>query len=174
MSVPGPNIRRADSRDARRLAELGAVTFTQTFGHLYSDADLQTFLSQSRSMERYAAMLDNPAIGIWLAELPGAAPIGYAVAGACKLPVPDLEPTAGEVQELYVRAGHQGLQLGTRLLNVALEWLETRGCRPLYIGVWSENFGAQRFYGRLGFTRIGEYGFAVGDHIDQEFILRRA
>jgi hypothetical protein len=82
MSVPGPNIRRADSRDARRLAELGAVTFTQTFGHLYSDADLQTFLSQSRSMERYAAMLDNPAIGIWLAELPGAAPIGYAVAGA--------------------------------------------------------------------------------------------
>jgi ribosomal protein S18 acetylase RimI-like enzyme len=44
----------------------------------------------------------------------------------------------------------------------------------LYIGVWSENFGAQRFYGRLGFTRIGKYGFPVGDHIDQEFILRRA
>jgi ribosomal protein S18 acetylase RimI-like enzyme len=174
MSVSIPNIRRADSRDAQRLAELGAVTFSQTFGHLYSAADLQTFLSQSRSPQRYAAMLDNPAIGIWLAELPGEAPIGYVLVGPCKLPVPDLEPTAGEVQELYVRADRQGLKLGTRLLNVALEWLAASGRKPLYIGVWSENFGAQRLYGRLGFTKVGEYGFPVGDHIDQEFILRRA
>jgi ribosomal protein S18 acetylase RimI-like enzyme len=119
-------------------------------------------------------MLDNPAIGIWLAELPGEAPIGYVLVGPCKLPVPDLEPTAGEVQELYVRADRQGLKLGTRLLNVALEWLAASGRKPLYIGVWSENFGAQRLYGRLGFTKVGEYGFPVGDHIDQEFILRRA
>jgi ribosomal protein S18 acetylase RimI-like enzyme len=40
--------------------------------------------------------------------------------------------------------------------------------------VWSENFGAQRFYARYGFEKAGEYLFPVGDTHDLEFILRRA
>jgi ribosomal protein S18 acetylase RimI-like enzyme len=43
----------------------------------------------------------------------------------------------------------------------------------LWIGVWSENLGAQRFYARRGFQKVGEYGFHVGRTIDREFILRR-
>ena len=39
--------------------------------------------------------------------------------------------------------------------------------------MWSENFGAQRFYGREGFEKVGEYGFRVGATVDHEFILRR-
>jgi ribosomal protein S18 acetylase RimI-like enzyme len=39
--------------------------------------------------------------------------------------------------------------------------------------VWSENFGAQRFYARYGFEKAGEYLFPVGDTNDLEFILRR-
>lgn len=44
---------------------------------------------------------------------------------------------------------------------------------PLYIGVWSENFGAQRLYARYGFQPVGEYLFPVGQHRDREFILKR-
>jgi RimJ/RimL family protein N-acetyltransferase len=39
--------------------------------------------------------------------------------------------------------------------------------------VWSENHGAQRFYAREGFEKVGEYGFKVGRTVDHEFILRR-
>ncbi|HWU15100.1 MAG TPA: GNAT family N-acetyltransferase, partial [Caulobacter sp.] len=39
--------------------------------------------------------------------------------------------------------------------------------------VWSENFGAQKLYGRLGFEKVGEYHFPVGETRDLEFILRR-
>mgnify|MGYP001551852877 CR=1 FL=1 len=45
--------------------------------------------------------------------------------------------------------------------------------RTLWLGVWSENFGAQRFYARYGFEKAGEYLFPVGDTNDLEFILRR-
>jgi ribosomal protein S18 acetylase RimI-like enzyme len=71
-----------------------------------------------------------------------------------------------------VRATHQGQGLGTRLFEAALEWLEQH-YSPLYIGVWSQNHGAQRFYARYGFTKVGEYGFPVGSTVDREFILRR-
>ena len=91
-----------------------------------------------------------------------------------KLPVPDLESNAGELFQLYVRASFHGLRLGSRLLATALAWLESRGFDPLYVGVWSRNEGAQRLYGRFGFTRHSEYEFPVGTQRDHEYILRRA
>ena len=89
------------------------------------------------------------------------------------LPHPDVAPDDGEIQRLYVLRGHQGEGHGTTLLRTALEWLERNGPRTVWIGVWSENYGAQRFYARHGFDIVGEYLFMVGDHADREFITRR-
>jgi ribosomal protein S18 acetylase RimI-like enzyme len=63
--------------------------------------------------------------------------------------------------------------MGSRLLETALDWLISERRAPLYVGVWSENYGAQRLYERHGFSKIGEYGFPVGKTIDREFILKR-
>ena len=58
-------------------------------------------------------------------------------------------------------------------MELALEWLERDGPRPLWIGVWSGNLKAQRFYARYGFERFGEHTFPVGGWLDQEVALRR-
>ena len=70
-------------------------------------------------------------------------------------------------------AGSRTAALASRLLETALDWLERDGPRTLWIGVWSENFGAQRFYARHGFDQVGEYEFLVGKQRDREFIYRR-
>lgn len=101
------------------------------------------------------------------------APIGYATACPANLPHPDVAPDDGELQRLYILQGYQGGGRGTLLLNTALEWLERDGPRTLWIGVWSENYGAQRFYARHGFEIVGDYSFMVGDHADHELITRR-
>ena len=82
--------------------------------------------------------------------------IGYVTACPAHLPHPDVAPGDGEVQRLYILRGHQGGGRGTLLLRTALEWLERDGPRTLWIGVWSENYGAQRFYARHGFEIVGE------------------
>ena len=69
--------------------------------------------------------------------------------------------------------GRQGGGLGQRLFADVMDWLQSEGPRSVWIGVWSENFGAQRFYARHGFEKVGEYGFKVGRTVDREFILRR-
>jgi diamine N-acetyltransferase len=110
--IPDPKrllIRRAAVEDSARLASLAVTTFTETFGHLYDREDLLSFLSATRSPIAYSALLEDPDIGVWLATLePEAAPVGYAVAGPCKLPVPDLQAPAGEIRELYVLAARRG------------------------------------------------------------------
>ena len=166
-------IRRASHDDAKILAALGAATFTETFGHLYPPEDLHDFLAESHSTDSWKRKLSNPDCATWVAFLGEDTPIGFVMAGPCKLPVENLEPTAGEIQQLYVLAEYHKLRLGSRLMDIGLEWLQEQGRLPLYVGVWSENFGAQRFYGRFGFEKFGEYGFPVGDTVDREFILKR-
>ncbi len=167
------SIRRARGEDAIALAALGRATFVETFGHLYAHEDLAAFLGSVHSAATYERLLSQPEIAIWLAGPVDRQYVGYLVAGPCKLPVPDREESAGEIRQLYLRRAAQGRGLGTRLLVTAFEWLAANGRAPLYVGVWSQNFGAQRLYYRHGFEKIGEYDFPVGRHLDREFILKR-
>lgn len=166
-------IRRAGPADVAGLARLGAATFVEAFGPTYAPEDLAAYLAASQSEASYGQLLADPGVGIWLGVADDGALAGFVVAGPCKLPVPEPGPADGEIRQLYLLARWQGRGLGTRLLTTALDWLQSRGHAPLYVGVWSLNPGAQRLYGRFGFEKVGEYDFPVGGHLDREFILRR-
>lgn len=166
-------IRQASVADAALLSALGTESFTETFGHLYGEDDLRAFLVESYSVAAWARKLADAARAVLIATLDDGTAAGYVTVGACKLPVENCEPMAGEIQQLYVLARHHNLRLGSRLMDAGLEWLAVQGRAPLYIGVWSENLGAQRFYARYGFRKVGEYGFPVGKTVDREFILKR-
>jgi ribosomal protein S18 acetylase RimI-like enzyme len=167
-----PTIRLATPADAAVLSELGARTFTETFGRLYPEEDLREFLDVAHSHEYYLRALDDPDNGLWIVEADGTA-IGYAQAGPCGLPHDDVAEGDGELKRLYVVQAARNGGIGDRLFNEVLRWLQRDGPRTLWIGVWSENHGAQRFYARHGFVRVGEYEFPVGGVRDREFILRR-
>ena len=164
-------IRRATPADTETLRALACATFVETFGHLYPPEDLRAFLEAAYAEDRARGELSDPAQAIWLAEADGRA-VGYAHVGPCKLPHEDVTPACGELKRLYVLKTEQGSGLGGQMLKLALDWLERPG-RLLWIGVWSENHGALRLYGRHGFVKVGEYEFPVGRVRDRELILRR-
>ena len=166
-----PRIREAGPQDAGLLAERGRQTFTETFGRLYPPADLAAFLESAYDEGALRAQITAPGAAAWLLMIGGDA-LGYAQVGPCGLPHPQVQPRSGELKRLYLRSGSQNQGLGGRLFATAIAWLEPR-YDDLWIGVWSENHGAQRFYERAGFAKVGEYGFAVGETVDREFILRR-
>ena len=59
------------------------------------------------------------------------------------------------------------------MMDVVMQDLLKNGPRTLWLGVYSENEGAQRFYARYGFEHAGEYEYPVGEARDREFIYRR-
>ena len=171
--IPGSySIRRATVDDARTLSVLAARTFTETFGHLYPARDLQDFLDDAYAEDKQRVILAHPSYAVWLLELDGVA-VGHAAAGPCGLPHDDVQQGDGELKRLYLIKDQQNSGWGSRLFETAIGWLEREGPRTLWIGVWSENFGAQRFYARYGFQKVGTYEFPVGEVRDLEFILRR-
>jgi GNAT superfamily N-acetyltransferase len=171
--MPEAIIRRATLADAETLSAIGAETFHETFGHLYPPRDLERFLAEAYALERTKKDLADPAKASWLVEADGQA-IGYALAGPCGLPHPEVTADCGEIKRIYFRKGWQGAGLGARLFGEMVAWLQAAGPRAVWIGVWSENLGARRFYGRHGYEKVGEYGFEVGATVDREYILRRS
>ena len=165
-------IRPAGLGDAETLAALGAATFSETFAHLYPADDLATFLAESHSVDRWRAYLTDPATATWLMEVDGEA-VGYALVGDCALPHPEVTPGCGELKRIYMLKTWQGGGRGSRLMETALAWLEANKTGALWLGVWSQNHGAQRLYERMGFEKVGVYDFKVGQSVDHEFILRR-
>ncbi len=167
-----PTIRRATLADAQALSTIGATTFTETFAHLYPPADLAAFLAESYGLERARADLADPRRAAWLVEAGGQV-VGHALACPAKLPHAEVTPQAGELDRLYVLKSHQGGGMGSRLLAEVFAWLLKDGPRDLWLGVWSENHGAQKLYARHGFETVGTYDFVVGKTRDHEFIMRR-
>lgn len=187
-------IRRATPADANALSALASRAFSETFGHLYRNDDLNAFLREAYAPDVLRAELTDPDRATWLLfpdSAPGGldasagpddsscpegaapAPVGYASARPAALPHDAVRPGDGEVQRLYVLSEYQGNGRGSALLATALRWLEREGPRPVWLGVWSGNPGAQRLYERHGFSRVGEYVFMVGSHADHELIYRR-
>lgn len=169
-------IRPAVDADAAALGALGWQTFLDTFvdgfGVPYPADDLKAFLDASFNAEAILAKLEEPGAAWWVAELDGQL-LAFANTGPNTLPHPEALPSHTELRRLYVGKAAQGLGLGTRLLTVALEWMEANTDGPVWIGVWSGNLKAQKLYAAYGFEKVGEYQYPVGRWLDDEFILRR-
>lgn len=170
--MPEATIRRAGPADAESLTDIGERTFVETFAHLYPPEDLAAYLSTAYTVAGARADLADPAKAMWIVEQDGEA-VGYALAGPCGLPHPQVTAQCGELKRIYLLRRCQGGGLGGRLFKAVMDWLGEGGPRQAWIGVWSGNHGAQRFYARAGFEKAGEYDFHVGRVIDLEFILRR-
>jgi ribosomal protein S18 acetylase RimI-like enzyme len=165
-------IRRATPTDAQVLSQIAEKTFVEAFGHLYPPEDLQAFLRESYDADRQRVILETPGYAVWLLEHEGEV-VGHAAAGPCGLPNPGVQPGDGELKRLYVLRAFQNGGWGGRLFQTVMDWLLADGPRTLWIGVWENNLGAQRFYARHGFEKVGEHTFPVGRVVDREFTLRR-
>ena len=161
--------RDATPADAALLADLFARTFVETFGHLYQSEDLDAFLA-GVTAEAYAAELANPSFNLRLAEADGVA-VGFAKLGLPSLPV-EPPPATLELWQIYVLKPWQGSGIGPALFDWAAARARERGAEHLQLTVYVDNHRARAFYERRGFAAVGRYDFMVGNHADEDIIMR--
>lgn len=164
-----PGLRPATVADAAAIAALARQTFTDTFGHLYSPENLAAFLS-IHTTENWAGEIVDPAFAVRLAEAEGR-PIAYMKLGPPSLP---FTPPVGaiELRQIYVLPAYHGGGLARLMMGEAIAEARGRGCTALYLSVFTDNPRARAFYTREGFVEVGPYTFMVGDHEDQDIVMR--
>jgi ribosomal protein S18 acetylase RimI-like enzyme len=163
-------IRRCEPRDAAGLALVGQATFLETYAGSLDAADIFAHCATEHAPARYAAWLQDPAYGLWIAEADaGLAPVGYAV-----LAPPDVsEASPGDVElkRIYVFHRLHGSGVGPRLMSAAIAAAQARGALRLLVGVYDGNSRALAFYARQGFRPAGVRKFRVGAIVHDDPVL---
>lgn len=163
-------LRPATRDDVPALAELGRSSFCATFEHLYRPEDLAAFLEQVYSEEAVAEEVAGEECIHRLAEEDG------TLTGYCKLRVPSWYAQHSDAAnpialgQLYTAPDRTGQGIGAALMDWAFDHARAQGHDAIQLSVFSENFGAQRFYQRYGFAKIADITFEVGEQIDHEFL----
>ena len=163
-------LRPSSVDDVPALAALGRTSFCAAFEDLYRAEDLQTFLEQAYSEGAVAMEIAAPEYIHRLAE------DGGKLVGYCKLRDPSGYAEHSDAKnpialgQLYTAPGMTGSGIGAALMEWALAEARGRGAGAIQLSVYSENFGAQRFYQRYGFAKIADIDFWVGEQRDEEFL----
>jgi GNAT superfamily N-acetyltransferase len=162
--------RAATASDAIALSELGARSFTESFGHLYTPENLAIFLA-SHSVEGWQSQLADPAFAVCIGEADREA-VAYAKLGPPTLP---FEPRGKpiELRQFYVLSQWHGTGAASALMQWVLEEAERRAADELYLSVFTDNHRARRFYERYGFEPVGRFAFMVGNHADEDIVMRK-
>ncbi len=162
--------RDATSADAEALWALYTRSFVDTFGHLYSPANLAVFMA-NKTIAHWRADLSNPAFAVQLAEADGVA-AGFAMLGPASMPFDDGGRQAIELRRLYVLKDWHGAGIAKVLMDWTLAEARQRGAQDMWLSVFTENARARRFYARYGFAEIMPYKFMVGDQADEDIICK--
>ncbi len=163
--------RDATVKDAAELDRIFDRSFCDTFAHLYRSEDLDSFLS-GFGVPEWETQLRDPACAFRIAEVSGR-PVGYVKIGPQKLPV-ETDRRALLLDQLYLLKEHHGAGIAHDLMDWVLAEAKRRGAEELYLTVFTENHRARRFYDRYGFEVVGRYDFMVGNHADEDVIMRKA
>lgn len=165
-------LRKATLEDLDALASISIQTFADTFGAANDPKTLADYLEQAYNKDRLAKELANPNSAFYLLYVDG------QLAGYLKLNVSEAQselqdPSALEVERIYVDRRFQKQGLGAVLMDFAIEQAKEKGKDYIWLGVWEKNANALAFYKRNGFYQIGAHDFVMGDERQTDYMMRK-
>jgi len=163
-------IRDATAADLPAIDRVFRQSFCDTFAHLYGAEDLAAFLGKFTS-DAWAEEFADPRYRFRVAEVDGDI-VAYVKLGPSALPI-ETDGQAIELRQLYVLKPHHGSGIAAALTDWAIDEARAQGFEELYLTVYVDNHRARRFYDRYGFEAVGRYDFMVGNHADEDIIMRK-
>ncbi len=167
-------LRAADAKDVEAVAALGARVFSASFGYSLPPSDLDAYINSAYSISSIASDLSNPNIDTIVATDSHNHVVGFSqlTRGTTEPCLAGLEKTI-ELQRLYVSEDYHGAGLGRKLIEKVENIARNTGFLTIWLGVWEENIKAQKVYERLGYRKVGDHDFKMGECVQTDWILSK-
>lgn len=167
-------VKASTEAEAVIISLLGRVTFTETFGHLFSDKnDLLEYTERTFNVKKIKNSLKNPNNVYWLAYV-NDLPVGYA---KLKLDSPSEfldKDNVCQLQKIYVLQDFLSQKVGFSLQDALLKEAKLMDRAYVWLSVLQENERAIRFYLKNGFDLVGKHGFQIGkEHFNFQAMAKR-
>lgn len=151
---PEITIRRAGPADANLIAVVGSATFYEAYFEQDIPSALANYILESFSPEQIAKEIGEPGSEFIIIFHKGKA-VGYARLREAPAAPGVASANSIELQRIYVVERVWGTGAAGKLLDHILNRARERGFDTLWLGVWTENKRAQRFYEKRGFRDTG-------------------
>ncbi|KAK5062882.1 hypothetical protein LTR84_004957 [Exophiala bonariae] len=166
------NVRDAVDEDINYIASLGSHVFSTTFGYSVPPHELQAYLDEAYSIPATSQDVKDPNKDMIVATTPDNTVIGFALLtrGTSEPCIVHLENTV-EFQRIYVHPDYHGLGVGKILASRIEAMAKEQGFKHIWLGVWEENLKAQKVYEKLGYVKVGEHDFTIGEVVQTDNIM---
>jgi ribosomal protein S18 acetylase RimI-like enzyme len=164
-------IRLAKLEDLAALQTIGRKTFAETFEAGNSEENLASYLAEGFSAEKLSAELANTYSHFYFAETNGQV-LGYLKVNTGEAQTENQDPSALEIERIYVLQEFHGKEVGQKLYLKALSIAHEQNAPYIWLGVWEKNPRAIRFYEKQGFVEFGEHIFQLGDDAQRDVLMK--
>ena len=166
-------IRKADISDSKIISALAVTTFYEAYFEQDPAIALANYVIDFFNLEKIKAEIEDENSTFFIAEIDKKA-VGYAkLRKNSKTKCVEVENSI-ELQRIYVLEKMKGKNIGKMLLQKCLNEAKNGNFEMLWLGVWSQNSTAQKFYEKSGFERIGELKFEYGSEFETNFVMKFA
>lgn len=172
-SAPAFSFREATVADAGPISHLIGSTWAKFFAYSVTDSDLETYLTKTVSPDQITREIQSDTRLFLVAEND----TGIIGVAQLNLDTIDFNLTLEypvELNRLYIKPDQQGSGLAAELLRYTEGRCKEIGKRGLWLGVWEDNARGIRFYEKMGFKRVGEHSFYVGESKRRDWVMQKA
>ena len=163
-------IRLANIKDAEQIADISRETFFQTFAPFNTKSDMVLFMSEQFSKEKLIEQVSEKGNTFLLAY------VNNKISGYAFLKVSTngniSNDNAIEISRIYVRDPFIGKGVGKSLMKSAISIAKEMNKRIIWLGVWKYNQRAVLFYTSIGFEKIGEHDFLLGEDLQRDWVMQ--
>jgi len=165
-------IKKCTLDDLPVLQDLSRETYTDTFAESNTEADLNDYLDKAYNTAELTKELSDDNSNFYFLFY------NQQLAGYLKLNILDAQSEkigddCLEIERIYIRKQFKRLGLGTKLLNFGINKANELAKKSVWLGVWENNFPAQKFYQRFDFQRYSEHKFIMGESVQTDYILKK-
>ncbi len=164
-------IRQAKLEDLAALQMIGRKTFAETFAAGNSEENLASYLAEGFSTEKLSAELANAYSHFYFAETNGQV-LGYLKVNTGEAQTENQDPSALEIERIYVLKEYHGKEVGPKLYQKALSIAHEQNAPYIWLGVWEKNPRAIRFYEKQGFVEFDQHIFQLGEDAQTDILMK--
>lgn len=165
------DISKVEEKQLEGLQKISIETFVETFSEYNTKEDMDSYIQKDLSKEKLKTELNHPGSEFYIAYI-NEEPAAYIKINFGEAQSDALGSDCAELQRIYVKKEFQGLKIGQKMLDFAIETAKERKQHCLWLGVWEHNHKAIHFYEKNGFIKFSEHPFILGTDKQIDYLYK--
>jgi ribosomal protein S18 acetylase RimI-like enzyme len=166
-------VHQAHFTDYILLADLGRITFYETWRPVNTEEDMQNYMKDAFDPGKIKSDLEASAINTFLLAFDDKQAVGYAKIRRDRTYDEFKNEKVLEIERIYVTKEYQDKKVGKALMDCCIEIAREGKYLWLWLGVNIDNTKAINFYKKYGFEIFGEKNFKLGDAVDTDYLMKK-